>query len=138
MTRERWEEIRTILAGAKRHGSAAEVRTYLDEACANSASLREETEALLRHQEGQDGPLSAFSSLTGKRLLHYQLLEKAGEGTTSVLYKAHDTVLKRFVVVKVLRPLVAADPDSVKRFLREAQVASVLSHPNIATIHDFG
>jgi eukaryotic-like serine/threonine-protein kinase len=51
------------------------------------------------------------------------------------VYRATDTRLKRQVAIKILPASVAADPDRLARFQREAEVLASLSHPNIATIH---
>src|SRR6266851_1379071 len=51
------------------------------------------------------------------------------------VYRATDTNLKRQVAIKVLPQTVAADPDRLARFQREAEVLAVLNHPNIAHIH---
>ena len=138
MTTARWKKVRTILNGMRRQESEIERKAYLEQACGDSASLKTEVETLLRHQNSNSGRLDAFSSLTGKRLLHYQLLEKVGEGTMGIVYQARDVRLNRFVAVKVLPPLLAVGSDAVRRFLREAQIASALNHPNIVTIHDVG
>ncbi len=54
------------------------------------------------------------------------------------VYRARDTRLGREVAIKVLPESLAADPDALARFEREAQSIAALSHPNILAIHDFG
>ncbi len=74
--------------------------------------------------------------MTGQRLLHYEIVERLGEGGMGVVYKARDTHLDRFVAIKVLPPERVADPSRKARFIQEAKAASSLNHPNIITIHD--
>ena len=54
------------------------------------------------------------------------------------VYRARDSKLKRDVAVKVLPQSLAADPDALARFEREALAVAALSHPNILSIFDFG
>ena len=68
----------------------------------------------------------------------YQVLEQVGEGAMGVVYKAHDPVLNRTVAVKVMSVGLAQDEVLRERFLREAQAAGSLQHPNLVTIYDFG
>jgi serine/threonine protein kinase len=74
--------------------------------------------------------------MTGRTVLQYQILEKLGAGGMGEVYKALDTKLNRFVVLKVLPAVMSADPERRRRFLQEAQAASALNHPNIITIYD--
>ena len=68
----------------------------------------------------------------------YEILEKIGNGGMATVYKAQDTVLKRFVAVKILREEFTTDDEFIRRFNTEAQSAASLTHPNIVSIYDVG
>jgi tetratricopeptide (TPR) repeat protein len=78
-----------------------------------------------------------MQDLIGRTLGHYRIAEKIGEGGMGVVYRAHDERLDRDVAIKVLPDAVAANPDRLRRFEREAKAVAALSHPNILEIHDF-
>lgn len=68
----------------------------------------------------------------------YELIEKIGVGGMGAVYKAWDERLQRHVAVKRLLPEYTDDEQTLQYFIREAQAASSLNHPNICTIHDIG
>jgi len=74
--------------------------------------------------------------MIGQRLLHYQILEKLGDGGMGVVYTARDTHLDRFVAIKVLPPEKVANPERKRQFVQEAKAASALNHPNTITVCD--
>jgi serine/threonine protein kinase len=77
--------------------------------------------------------------MIGETISHYRIVEKLGEGGMGVVYIAEDTVLGRRVAIKTLTAARGpADQHFRMRFLREARAVSTLSHPHIATIHDYG
>jgi serine/threonine protein kinase len=78
-----------------------------------------------------------FEQMPGGR---YEIVERLGTGAFGFVYRAQDTFLNRPVAVKSIRLDTTLDPEHRKalnkRFIREAQVAAQLHHPNIVTIHD--
>ena len=71
----------------------------------------------------------------GTRLGVYEVTAQIGAGGMGEVYRATDTKLKRQVAVKILPPALAADPDRLVRFQREAEVLASLNHPHIAAIY---
>lgn len=66
----------------------------------------------------------------------YHIIRRLGRGGMGTVYQGEDTVLKRNVAIKFLPDDLMNKPDVVERFLREAQVAGRLNHPNIIAIYD--
>ncbi len=73
----------------------------------------------------------------GARIGTYEVVAAIGAGGMGEVYRARDSKLNRDVALKVLPESLAADPDRLARFQREAQVLAALNHPNIAHIHGF-
>ncbi len=71
----------------------------------------------------------------GYHLDQYEVLGALGAGGMGEVYRARDARLDRDVAIKALPAAVAADPDRLARFRREARVVAQLNHPHIAQIH---
>lgn len=67
--------------------------------------------------------------------LHYDVIEKLGEGGMGVVYLAHDTKLNRKVALKFLSRRISFDSVEKERFLQEARAAASLNHPHIAQVY---
>src|SRR5438477_5254082 len=76
------------------------------------------------------------------KLGRYEVVSELGKGAMGIVYLARDPVIGRMVAIKTIRVNAGGDEDDTQefreRFVREAQTAGILSHPNIVTIHDIG
>jgi serine/threonine protein kinase/Flp pilus assembly protein TadD len=78
---------------------------------------------------------SEIQSMIGQTISHYRIISQLGEGGMGVVYLAEDTTLGRRVAMKFLS---TTTREYRARFLREARAVSALTHPNIATVFDYG
>jgi serine/threonine-protein kinase len=122
----------------------AERDTFLATACAGDSDLEREVRSLLQHdvpdsQIGTEpGPQSEPRDMAGRTVGRFRIVSVLGRGGMGIVWKAEDPVLRRFAAIKFLPPHQAKSRVARQRFLREAQAASRLSHPGIATIYDVG
>src|SRR5437016_3814974 len=76
------------------------------------------------------------------KLGRYEVVRELGKGAMGIVYLAKDPLIGRLVALKTIRPAAHSDDDETKefrqRFIREAQAAGILNHPNIVTVHDIG
>jgi len=68
----------------------------------------------------------------------FTVLEKLGEGGMGAVYRAHQHSVDREVAIKVVHINLISNPETIKRFLREAKLTSKLNHPNAVGVLDFG
>ena len=68
----------------------------------------------------------------------YKIIERLGQGGMGAVYRGSQVSVDREVAIKVVGAQIVSHPDAVKRFLREARLASRLSHPNAVAVLDFG
>ncbi len=152
MTPERYQRICQLFDEALE--LAPEQRaTFLDEACGADVALRAEVEKFLAGMSPAEDYLARPAmdvaaellahkqqnpSALGQQISHYQVLSLLGAGGMGQVYLARDTRLGRQVALKLLPPQFTPEVERVQRFLREAQAASALNHPNILTIYDVG
>jgi serine/threonine protein kinase/Tfp pilus assembly protein PilF len=73
--------------------------------------------------------------VVGQTLAHYRITAAIGAGGMGEVYRATDTKLGRDVALKVLPAEMAARPDRLERFQREAKALAALDHPGIVTVH---
>jgi serine/threonine protein kinase len=143
MTPERRARVERMCSEALEREPSAR-GAFLAEACGGDDDLQREVESLLAQEARADGFLdSSFSIgellvapaaiLPGRRIGNYEVHSLLGAGGMGEVYRARDTRLHRHVALKVLSPRLA-DPPSLARFAREAQILAGLNHPNIAAI----
>src|SRR5437762_2348871 len=85
---------------------------------------------------GTSKPSPHASTLTGTVAGRFVIVRLLGAGGMGQVYEAQDTKLKRVVAIKRMAPKLQQDERDRRRFLREAQQASALNHPNVAAIYD--
>ena len=85
------------------------------------------------------GPSAAPHNLTaGDAFGRYEIRGLLGEGGEGTVYRAYDTQLRREVALKIPAFDTAAEPAVLERFVRQAQAAAAIQHPNVCPIYDAG
>ncbi|HIF93950.1 MAG TPA: tetratricopeptide repeat protein [Myxococcales bacterium] len=102
------------------------------------ALLSEEEPLGVTHQGRGDGTASGAESGGSAEDNRYQIVGELGRGGMGIVYKVRDIVLDRLVAFKVLPQTLTENPQAIANFMREAQAAAKLNHPNIVTVYDTG
>ncbi|MCB1086385.1 MAG: serine/threonine protein kinase, partial [Verrucomicrobiae bacterium] len=145
---------RSIYLQAAELDSPAERVAFLDQACDGDDHLRERVELLLNFSETESFGVAfhhpdqlldedATIPVTGGRTMpapvaeeNYRIGPELARGGMGSIREAEDRKLKRSVAVKIMHSHVGSDPSSQARFVREAEVLALLSHPNIVPVYD--
>lgn len=151
MTPERWNQIKRLFQQALELDEDRRA-AFLDEACSGDRTLRQQVDLLISSHDRagsfiesppygvgtEDSPLRQKNLDVGQMIGHYRIVSRLGAGGVGEVYLAEDIHLKRKVAVKFLLPESQEDERARKRFIREAQAAATLDHPNICAIHEVG
>ena len=148
---ERWQRVKELFEAALQY-ELCERLHFLGLVCGADIELYEEVVSLLASHE-QAGSFIATPAIEdaahllfdrasgphcGQLIGRYRLLTLLGRGGMGEVYLATDTELGREVALKLLPAEFLGDAGRVKRFEREAKLASTLNHPNILTIYEIG
>ncbi len=110
--------------------------------CRSAQGNFADTKALARHLLQRDWltPYQVNHLLQGKAgelfLDNYVLMERIGQGGMGQVFRAKHRIMNRVVALKIIRQERLANPEMVKRFRREIQLAGQLAHPNIVIAYD--
>lgn len=78
-----------------------------------------------------------MNAVAGQVIRGYEILDKIGEGGQGAVFRARHAILKREVALKVIRPDLADDAETIQRFKQEVAIVLKLNHPNIVPIYDY-
>lgn len=146
-----WQRIKAIFHSAQ-ECAPADRASFLNSACGDDESMRQEVESLLAADESNENFLGtpAYELMAGvldnekdefvagQEVGPYTILSSLGVGGMGQVYLAQDARLPRKVALKLLSAEVARDEQRVQRFEHEAQAASRLNHPNVCMILEIG
>jgi serine/threonine protein kinase/Tol biopolymer transport system component len=146
-----WQQIKAIFHSAQ-ECAPADRASFLNSACRDDASMRQEVESLLAADETNEDFLGTpayelmagvlanekTEFVAGQEVGPYTILSSLGDGGMGQVYLAQDARLPRKVALKLLSAEVARDERRVRLFEHEAQAASRLNHPNVCMILEIG
>jgi serine/threonine protein kinase/Flp pilus assembly protein TadD len=150
MTTQRWQRVKSILAGALEQPSSART-TFIRHSCAEDTRLFREVKLLLAQETSigdafedcAENAAAVFgrseSTQIGRRVGAYEIVEELGRGGMGAVYLAAraDGEFEKRVAIKVLKRGTDTD-ETLRRFRAERQILAQLDHPHIAHLLDAG
>ncbi len=118
-----------VCGTAKKIGPGPSSEEFL-EAQKGEVIEQDEYTKVINEAEDQNEPIPS-------RLGPYRVLSLLGEGSMGRVYKGFDEHLERYVAIKMVNSTLAANPEDIEGFRREARILASISHPNIALIYYF-
>jgi eukaryotic-like serine/threonine-protein kinase len=141
---ERWRRVGDVFSGAL-ECPPEERSSYLAGVCGNDTELRDEIARLVAEFEKSGEFLERAIASPGQSLAagdfvagRYRIENLIQRGGMGEVYCAHDELMNERVALKTLRPEMAVNPDLLKRFQREIQLARKVTHPNVCRVFDAG
>lgn len=157
MNPEKWKQIESLFDSALALDSK-ERKAFLDEACGDDSSLRQEVETLLAHRQPTGHLIPTLAHEAARLLPHnksfasngarfipgtvlanrYRIIGLLGKGGMGEVYRADDLKLSQSVALKFLPAKLEHDKSMLDRFHREVRIARQISHPNVCRVFDIG
>jgi eukaryotic-like serine/threonine-protein kinase len=138
MTSEQWDRVWTLCKAASSL-PPSEAAAFLEASKEDPEVVREAALTLAARNadvaEAIEDDRPEWPQL-GKKIGRFEVLEPIGRGGAGEVYKGRDLVLGRTVALKFIARDAVADGSASRRFIREAQAASTLNHPNIVTVYE--
>jgi DNA-binding SARP family transcriptional activator/DNA-binding beta-propeller fold protein YncE/energy-coupling factor transporter ATP-binding protein EcfA2 len=143
LTLEPWDEdghrqVMRLLAHSGRRSEALAQYEICRQSLAEALGVEPEAETEQLAERIRSGRLEhEYLQVAEKAVRGYELRERLGIGSFGVVYRAYQPAVKRDVAIKIIRPELASQPDFIRRFDVEAQLAARLEHPNIVPLYDY-
>jgi eukaryotic-like serine/threonine-protein kinase len=138
MTSEQWDRVWSLCKAASSL-PPSEAAAFLETSNEDPEVVREAALTLAAREaelaEAIEDDRPEWPQL-GKQIGRFEVLEPIGRGGAGEVYKGRDPVLGRTVALKFIAHDAAHDSSAPRRFIREAQAASTLNHPNIVTVYE--
>ncbi|REJ77488.1 MAG: hypothetical protein DWQ47_14010 [Acidobacteria bacterium] len=148
MNPERWQLVNQVFQSALELDTG-EREKFLDDACREDASLRDQVETLLAANDQAGNFMTGNvagdvdhllndgmgESEPGEKIGQYEVVSVLGKGGMGKVYLAKDPRLNRLVALKTLPPVLSSAGNYFRRFQTEAKAAANINHPNVATVY---